>query len=214
MFKRMILVLVFLTGCFCGRAQVPDDAHSQFQALPVYHVEARIRGVSYPEDCPVKLDDLRYLRLLYYGFDGEIHLGEMICNAAVAEDLMDIFIALFDAKYQLGSIRLIDDFGGDDDASMAADNTSCFNFRKKTGQRVLSAHALGMAVDINPMENPYVHRGRVLPPEGVDYADRSSGREHMIGHDDLCYKLFREKGFSWGGDWQSSKDYQHFEKAL
>lgn len=214
MIKKSISLLLLLAGSLCCRAQNADDAHAQFQCLPVFQVEARIMGRSYPEDCPVELDDLRYLRILHYGYDGEIHLGEMICNQAIAEDLLDIFIALFDAGYEISSIRLIDDFGGDDTLSMEANNSSCFNFRTKTGQRALSAHAMGLAVDINPIENPYVHGSRISPEAGVEFADRSRSFDHKIDREDLCYKLFKAKGFQWGGEWRSARDYQHFEKSL
>ncbi len=175
-------------------------------------VEIRMRGVSYPEDAEIGLEDLRYLRLSHLDFDGREQVGEMVCNKAVADDLLAIFQALYEARYPIRSIRLIDDFEGDDEASMAADNTSCFNYRRKTGMRSLSKHALGLAVDVNPLENPYVRPGRVRPAGGADYADRTKDFPHKIDKDDLCYKLFREHGFSWGGTWQSVKDYQHFEK--
>ena len=152
-----------------------------------------MRGVSYPDDAEVKLADLRYLRLSYVDFDGKEQVGEMICNKSIADDLVAIFRELYEARYPIRSIRLIDDFDGDDEASMAADNTSCFNYRKKTGMRELSKHARGLAVDINPFENPYV-------------------RPYKIDKDDLCYRLFRAHGFYWGGTWRSVKDYQHFEK--
>lgn len=172
----------------------------------------RMKGKSYPEGCPVSLSDLRYLRLSYHGFDGEVHTGEMVCNRIIADDLVAIFKELYDSLYQIRSIRLIDDFDGSDEKSMAADNSSCFNFREATGQSRLSAHAVGMAVDVNPLENPYVKGDKVLPAEGAAYADRSAALPHMISRNDLCYKLFRARGFSWGGAWQSCKDWQHFER--
>ena len=175
-------------------------------------VETRMRGVSYPEDAAVEWKELRYLRLSYVDFDGKEQVGEMVCNKAVADDLLAVFRALYEARYPIRSIRLIDDFEGDDEASMAADNTSCFNYRTKTGMRSLSKHALGLAVDVNPLENPYVRPGRIRPSGGADFADRSKDFPHKIDKNDLCYKLFREHGFSWGGTWQSVKDYQHFEK--
>ena len=171
-----------------------------------------MKGKSYPEGCPVSLSDLRYLRLSYHGFDGEVHTGEMVCNRIIADDLVAIFKELYDSLYQIRSIRLIDDFDGSDEKSMAADNSSCFNFREATGQSRLSAHAVGMAVDVNPLENPYVKGDKVLPAEGEAYADRSAALPHMISRNDLCYKLFRARGFSWGGAWQSCKDWQHFER--
>ena len=175
-------------------------------------VEARMRGVSYPEGAEIKLDDLRYLKLSYIDFDGSPQVGEMVCNKAIASDLVDIFRALYEAQYPIRSIRLIDDFDGDDDASMRADNTSCFNYRKKVGVRELSKHALGLAVDVNPFENPYVRPARIRPAEARAFADRTKDFPHKIDKNDLCYKLFRSHGFSWGGTWRSVQDYQHFEK--
>lgn len=217
-----IPVLFLLVGCQCrqgspspAEAPVSTEAASApvFTARPVPEaVEARMRGVSYPEDAEVKLSDLRYLRLSYVDFEGKDQVGEMICNKAIADDLVAIFRELYEARYPIRSIRLIDDFGGDDEASMAADNTSCFNYRKKTGMRELSKHARGLAVDINPFENPYVRPSRVRPAGASVYADRSKDFAHKIDKDDLCYRLFRAHGFSWGGTWRSVRDYQHFEK--
>ena len=171
-----------------------------------------MKGVSYPEGAGIQLSELSYLQLSYIDFEGREQTGEMVCNRAVAEDVLAIFRALYQARYPIRSIRLIDDFGGDDDASMAADNTSCFNYRTKTGQRSLSKHALGLAIDINPLENPYV-RGTAVKPAGAEpFADRSKVFPHKIDKEDLCYKLFREHGFAWGGAWRSVRDYQHFEK--
>ena len=184
-----------------------------FTAEPIpASVETRMRGVSYPEDAEVKLSDLRYLRLSYVDFDGQEQVGELVCNKAIADDLVAIFRDLYEARYPIRSIRLIDDFGGDDEASMAADNTSCFNYRKKTGMRELSKHALGLAIDINPLENPYVRPSRVRPAGAAAYADRTKDFPHKIDKNDLCYRLFRARGFSWGGSWRSVQDYQHFEK--
>jgi hypothetical protein len=184
-----------------------------FTAEPVpAAVEARMRGVSYPDDAEIELSELRYLRLSYVDFDGQEQVGELVCNKAIAEDLVAIFQALYEARYPIRSIRLIDDFGGDDEASMAADNTSCFNYRRKTGMRELSKHALGLAVDINPLENPYVRYGKVQPASAEPFADREKDFPHKIDPTDLCYRLFRERGFYWGGSWQKHKDYQHFEK--
>lgn len=184
-----------------------------FSASPVPSgVMDRMRGVSYPERAAVPWEDLRYLQLSYVDFDGMDRVGEMVCNRAVAEDLLSIFRALYQARYPIRSIRLVDDFGGDDEASMEADNTSCFNYRPVAGTRLLSAHAYGMAVDVNPLENPCVRRSGIRPRGAEPYADRSRSFSHKIDRNDLCYKLFREHGFRWGGAWNSVKDYQHFEK--
>lgn len=182
------------------------------EAVPA-EVEARMRGKSYPEGATISLSELRYLRLSYVGFDGAPQTGEMVCNAAIAQDLLEIFQALYEAGYPIRSILLVDDFGGSDDESMKADNTSCFNFRTVPGSKSLSRHAFGMAVDVNPLENPYINRsGVVMPAEGQPYVDRDRDFPHKITRDDLCCRLFLEHGFTWGGSWSDRKDYQHFEK--
>ena len=220
----LLLLLCILSGCR-GRRGVSGESLPVLAAdttaafVPVFSsmpipdsVAARMHGVSYPEGAEIQLDELCYLQLSYIDFEGTPRVGEMVCNQAIAEDLVAIFKALYDARYPIRSIRLIDDFGGDDEASMEADNTSCFNSRRKTGMKSLSKHALGMAVDINPLENPYVRGSRVKPSGSAVFADRSRDFPHKIDKEDLCYRLFREHGFSWGGSWRSVRDYQHFEK--
>ena len=191
-----------------------DPGLSAFSADTIPEaVKLRMTGRSYPEeDAGISLSDLRYLKLLYYDFGGRVRRGEMVCNRAIADDLLYIFKELYKAKYPIASIRLIDDFDGDDQRSMEANNTSCFNYRTKTSGTSLSAHARGMAVDVNPLQNPYV-KGEIVEPEAArEYADRTVDFPHKITDDDLCCKLFRSRGFQWGGAWNSVKDYQHFEK--
>ena len=191
-----------------------DPGLSAFSADTIPEaVKLRMTGRSYPEeDAGISLSDLRYLKLLYYDFGGRVRRGEMVCNKAIADDLLYIFKELYKAKYPIASIRLIDDFDGDDQRSMEANNTSCFNYRTKTSGTSLSAHARGMAVDVNPLQNPYV-KGEIVEPEAArEYADRTVDFPHKITDDDLCCKLFRSRGFQWGGAWNSMKDYQHFEK--
>lgn len=183
----------------------------------------RIAGLSYPRDSitnPAKdvipLQDLRYVKIRYIDFDGKAQNGELICNQKIAQDLVEIFSELYDRQYPLASVRLVDDFGGDDLASMEADNTSCFNFREVTssggGRHKLSLHAYGLAVDLNPLYNPYVKKGKILPQSAKPYANRKHANPYRIDHEDLAYQLFTSHGFTWGGDWKSLKDYQHFEK--
>jgi len=191
-----------------------DPGLSAFSADTIPEaVKLRMTGRSYSEeDAGISLSDLRYLKLLYYDFGGRVRRGEMVCNMAIADDLLYIFKELYKAKYPIASIRLIDDFDGDDQRSMEANNTSCFNYRTKTSGTSLSAHARGMAVDVNPLQNPYV-KGEIIEPEAArEYADRTVDFPHKITDDDLCCKLFRSRGFQWGGAWNSLKDYQHFEK--
>ena len=191
-----------------------DPGLSAFSADTIPEaVKLRMTGRSYPEeDAGISLSDLRYLKLLYYDFGGRVRRGEMVCNKAIADDLLYIFKELYKAKYPIASIRLIDDFDGDDQRSMEANNTSCFNYRTKTSGTSLSAHARGMAVDVNPLQNPYV-KGEIVEPEAArEYADRTVDFPHKITDDDLCCKLFRSRGFQWGGAWNSVKDYQKKEK--
>lgn len=184
-----------------------------FVEMPIPpEIEARMRGVSYPAGATVSLQSLRYLRLSYVDFEGNDQNGELVCNKQIAKDLLDIFRALYLARYPIRSIRLIDDFGGSDDASMEADNTSCFNYRPVSGGSSLSKHALGLAVDVNPLENPYVKGNTVLPGNAAPYVDRAQSFPHKIDQNDLCYELFTAHGFKWGGSWRSLKDFQHFEK--
>ncbi len=177
----------------------------------------RIAGISYPTDCTVPLTDLKYVVLQYIDFEGNTQNGEMICGSSIAQDVVEIFYELYESGYQIQSIKLIDEFGGDDTASMLANNTSCFNYRVVEGTTRLSNHARGVAIDLNPFYNPYItynNDGSVnISPEGSEaYADRSVAFPYKIDENDLAYKLFKEHGFSWGGNWNSVKDYQHFEK--
>ena len=185
-------------------------------------LKAYITGKSYPDAgtgaaAEVSYDELAYVHVLYVDFNGETEAGELICNRTIAEDLTEIFYELFTAEYQIEKIRLIDTYGGDDVASMADNNTSCFNYRPVAGSEKLSKHALGLAVDINPLYNPYVRytteNGQLVSPkEGEAYADRSKEFPYKIDSSDLCCRLFLEHGFTWGGNWNSVKDYQHFQK--
>lgn len=186
-----------------------------------------ITGISYPDktfsqgtDSPViTYDDLRYVHIWHYNFEGEPVEGELICNKAIAQDFVEIFYELYRNEYQIEQVLLIDEFDGDDTASMEANNTSCFNYRVVEGSTSLSKHAYGLAIDINPLYNPYITYNKdgtenVSPASAQAYADRSGSFPYKIDENDLCYRLFKEHGFTWGGDWNSCKDYQHFQKPL
>ena len=172
----------------------------------------RMQGRSYPQDCGCAAEDLRYFTVRHYDFAGAVRTGELVCAAALADELCGIFYRLYRARYPLAAVRLVDDFDADDERSMAANNSSCFNWRVIKGTNRLSAHSLGRAVDINPLFNPYINRFGVDPPGAACYADRTKNFAGKIDHDDLCFKLFTQYGWEWGGDWQDYQDYQHFEK--
>ncbi len=181
-----------------------------------------ITGCSYPEtteELAISYDNLVYLHVIHYNFEGNLAEGELICNIAIAEDLKDIFYELYLNEYRIERIELIENYDGNDTKSMEANNTSCFNYRVVEGSKNLSKHAYGLAIDINPFYNPYITYNNDMSinisPEGSEpYADRSAEFPYKIDENDLCYKLFKEHGFVWGGDWNSCKDYQHFQKTL
>jgi len=179
-------------------------------------VFARMSGRSYGEGCTVPLSELRYLRVAHYDAEGNVCQGELVCNKAIAQKLLAIFKQLYQARYPIERVRLIDDYNGDDERSMSDNNTSCFNFRPIAGSSRLSNHSLGLAIDINPLYNPCVRRrsdgsSKVQPAAGRRYASRKGTWPYKLEKGDLCHRLFVSHGFTWGGSWRSVKDYQHFE---
>jgi poly-gamma-glutamate synthesis protein (capsule biosynthesis protein) len=171
---------------------------------------ARMVGSSWHAGCPVPLRNLRLLKLDYWGFDGSVYEGRMVVNADQAVRVRTVFRKLFYAHFQIRRMRLIDAYGADDDRSMAANNTSAFNCRFVAGTGRWSMHAFGRAVDINPVQNPYVSGSHVSPPAGRRYLDRSLRAKGMIHGGDVVVRAFASVGWEWGGYWSSPKDYQHF----
>ncbi|MFR9659643.1 MAG: M15 family metallopeptidase [Rikenellaceae bacterium] len=209
--------LVAVVVCLCSGVVYGQSSGGGMSAEPISdEVFGRMKGLSYKENCTVPLEELRYLKVLHYDGNGEVATGEIVCNKLISDDLLYIFGELFEAKYPIESVRLVDDFGADDNESMVNNNSSAFNFRYVAGTTTLSKHSLGMAIDINPLYNPYVKEGGdkliVEPTEAREYVDRGREFPYKIDTSDLCYKLFIERGFEWGGNWTSLKDYQHFEK--
>lgn len=178
----------------------------------------RIYGKSYKKECTVPRRELRYVRVLYYGFDKKTHIGELVVNRRIAGEICKIFYSLYCRKYPIEKMVLVDEYNASDEASMADNNTSAFNYRLVSGTTRLSKHSYGMAVDINPLYNPYLHilHGKKVcePANAKKYIDRRKSFAHKIDKHDLCYRLFTKYGFVWGGDWRNMKDYQHFEKIL
>lgn len=194
---------------------VPDD------------VFARMEGHSFKDDGKIARDTLRYLRILHRDADGNKFEGEMVTNASISDDVLRIFRELYDADFHIERMRLVDDYytakaasaydevsNEADTASMADNNTSCFNYRLITGASTVSNHATGTAVDVNTLYNPYVmlYKHEVLPANGKQYVDRSIVTPYTISDDGTCVSIFKKYGFSWGGDWSNVKDYQHFER--
>jgi hypothetical protein len=165
---------------------------------------------SWRSGCPVLPEDLAALDVSHWGYDGKVHTGRLIIAAGLAEDMAAIMGDLFAARFPIQRMEPVDVFDGDDDRSMAANNTSAFNCRAVTGGSSWSEHSYGRAIDVNPLVNPYVIGSTVLPPEGREYADRSLDAPGMIHAGDVVVEAFAARGWEWGGYWDSPTDYQHF----
>jgi len=178
---------------------------------PIDPATAARMTASWRPGCPVPLDELRLVTVSHWGFDSRTRQGELVVAATDAEDIVRVFRRLFDERFPIESMRLVDEFGGDDDRSMAANNTSAFNCRPATGSTRWSEHAYGRAVDINPVQNPYVTRsGAVLPPAGETHTTRDPATPGLITDGSVVVSAFADIGWTWGGHWSSGKDYQHF----
>ncbi|MBO4264188.1 MAG: M15 family metallopeptidase [Bacteroidales bacterium] len=176
-----------------------------------------MQGKSYKAGCPVPREGLRYLRVLHKDAQGRTLVGEMVVSRSIADDLMEILRALYEASYPIERMVLVDTYDADDERSMRANNSSGFNFRYIRDTRIISRHGRGEAVDINPLYNPYCKRRSdgtlyVEPATAAAYTDRTAVFPYKIVRGDLCWRLFTEKGFEWGGDWQHCRDWQHFER--
>lgn len=171
---------------------------------------ARMTPTSWRPGCPVGLEELRYLELGYIGFDGATHTGELVVHADAVDAMVTVFQRLWSARFPIHRLQLIDEFGGDDFASIEANNTSAFNCRFVAGTTRWSNHATGRAIDINPIENPYVSGGRTDHPASEPFLDRSSGAPGMLVEGGPAVAAFDEVGWGWGGRWNGDLDYQHF----
>jgi len=181
------------------------------EPLP-YEIIQLITGSTFHENTPFGFDALTYLTISYINFDGISSVGNMIVAAHLGEEVLDIFRELYEHRFPIYQIRLIDYFDADDTLSMAANNSSAFNFRYIAGTSIISRHGYGLAIDINPVQNPYIVGGRVLPPDGENYLNREDIRPGMIVKGCIVYNAFTSRGWIWGGDWTSPIDYHHFEK--
>jgi hypothetical protein len=200
-----------------ARASQPTPSRA-WTARPIGLRLAHRMRTSYHAGCPVPLADLRYLRIPYVGFDGRRHLGEMVVRRDQVSAVMRVFRHLYDVGWPIHRMRLVDDYGGGDERSMAADNTSGFNCRQVAGSSSWSAHAYGAAVDVNPVENPDLIGGSVAPKKGSRFAgvDRSAGAHAargVITAGDVVVRAFAQVGWEWGGAWSSGADYQHFSSG-
>jgi len=180
--------------------------------------QARMRGVSWHPSLPggfaaPAFDELRLLRVSHWDFEGQVQQGELVVARGVAEMLLEVFERIHAARFPLAKVRLIDHYDGDDERSMADNNTSAFNCRLVAGTTRPSKHAEGLAVDINPVQNPYIVGSNVHPQAAAPYVDRDVPRPGMLFEDDPVVRAFERIGWTWGGRWDSPRDYHHFEST-
>jgi poly-gamma-glutamate synthesis protein (capsule biosynthesis protein) len=200
-----------------GDRQSHRPTPAAYQAS-VHRIGAELRSrmrFSHHAGCPVRWKDLRYLRMTYVDFGGNARTGEMVVNKTFAEAVTNVFARLYETRWPIARMRLVDDYRGIDRRSMAANNTSSYNCRHVAGTREWSAHAYGAAIDINPVQNPYVTESSTAPAAGRRFAaiDRSAGAHvppGAIRAGDVVVRAFARIGWEWGGDWVTTKDFQHF----
>jgi hypothetical protein len=183
--------------------------------IPEARRETMLKAKVWTSECAIPLERLKLLKVLYSDFNNQTQQGELITLDVVAEEVIKIFKKLYDRKFPIAKMRLIDDYNGNDDASMEDNNSSCFNYRKIAGSNLLSLHGLGMAIDINPVQNPYLILNKenasinVFPKEGINYLNRN---KDYIGKVEPIVEIFKQHGFKvWGGDWSEPIDYHHFQ---
>jgi hypothetical protein len=192
-------------------------AASPVQAPPFHYSVLRVTKAQLPYSwragCPVGPAQLRRVRVSYWGFDRRRRLGMLDVHAEVAGDAVQVFRRLYAARFPIRRMRPVDAYGGNDDRSMAADNTSGFNCRFVSGTRRWSMHAYGKAIDVNPVENPYLAGGRVQPPAGRAFLNRARVRPGMAVSRGVLVGAFESVGWAWGGRWTGTPDYQHFSTS-
>jgi hypothetical protein len=214
--RRSLIALVagaalVLTACNpdpTGGARPPSSAPPFTSGI--WSVAREDLPHSWRSGCPVSWQDLSTVNVAYWGYDGKRHTGNVVVHDTVAADVADAFRYMYDVRFQIRRVHPVDVYGGSDARSMAANNTSAFNCRKVAGSDTWSEHAYGKAIDINPVQNPYVKGSTVDPPAGKDWTNRADQVPGMIANRDHVWHAWFYEGWEWGGDWTNSKDYQHF----
>ncbi|HVT62404.1 MAG TPA: M15 family metallopeptidase [Legionellaceae bacterium] len=215
--KKSLILLVLLAYAACifsysSQKSVSSMFKSHVRSIPK-SIANKMQQYSWHKECPVTLSQLAYVQVSYWGFDQKPHQGELIVHKELAEEVVTIFKSLFQHRFPIHSMRLIEHFQGNDALSMAANNTSAFNCRPvidRPGE--FSQHSYGRAIDINPLLNPYINGQNISPPEGNIYQNRHQFAPGKIVKDDFVFDLFIKHGWDWGGLWFDVQDYQHFEK--
>ena len=210
--KIILLIFIFsLTSLFA-------EYQSNISHITPHIKKRMIKGNSWRKGCPVSLNNLRYLRVKHINFSGEDVMGEIIVHKEVSAEVTEIFEALYDVGYPIKKMKLVSDYKGSDWQSIESDNTSAFNCRSATGSKKWSKHSYGKAIDINPIENPYISRkGYISHKASASYRKRVhqkstyADKAILLKHDQAV-QIFKKYGWKWGGDWSGVKDYQHFLK--
>lgn len=213
--RKTLLVMMMLLMTYAATCVGKKVSEFRVTMIPD-SVFAMMQGKSYGKGCTIPRSQLRLIHCLIKDKNGITHRGEMVVNRKIADKVLDIFRQLYKAGYPIERMELIDKYGADDERSMRANNSSAFCYRTIAHSNKVSKHGYGLAVDINTLYNPYHRRTRsgreiIQPSTGRKYLDRTRRFDYKIERGDLCYRLFKAAGFSWGGDWKHSKDYQHFE---
>jgi hypothetical protein len=210
---RSLVLVACLAALGCGPAASAGEPRARFEGS-VARIDAATRslmvGSSWHPGCPVPIRALRVVRVTYVGFDGRSHRGRLVVHRRWAQEILVVFERLYRRSFPIRRVRLVDRFGADDRASMRHDNTSAFNCRYVAGTTTWSQHAFGRAIDLNPVENPYVDAGHVSPRRGRRYLDRTDVRPGMIVRSGVVVRAFRRIGWGWGGSWSGARDFQHF----
>ena len=212
--RLAVLLVAVVLAAWASQSATPAAGEFRGRIAPIDSALAkRMTGVSWHPGCPVPLRDLRALSLSYRGFDGRVHIGRLVAHRAVARGLVDVFRRLYDAGVPIRRMVPVDAYGGSDFRSIEADNTSAFNCRYVDGTTRWSEHAYGRAIDINPIENPYVSGGSTSHRASWAYLDRSRRRPGMAYEGGALVRAFDAVGWGWGGRWSGAKDYQHFSAS-
>ncbi|MDZ7626522.1 MAG: M15 family metallopeptidase [Ignavibacteriaceae bacterium] len=199
--------MIFILPGTNGKNVLSQDEEQGFVIDSDVAFEEAVAGISIPQSI---LENLRLVDVYYYGFDEKIHKGQLVVHKDVVLDVIEIFELIRESRFPIGKVVPISKYGWSDENSMKDNNTSAFNYRFISGSRVISNHAAGLAIDINPALNPYIKNGNSLP-ENCIYDTTKVG---TISASSELVKEFKQRGWEWGGDWKSLKDYQHFEKKL
>ena len=209
---KLHLIIVFLLIHLAFNSTIalryPEIKNNE-QDAPIadcnYTFDEATKGLEIPKSI---LKQLTLVDVEYYSFDSKLHKGQILINKRAAKDVKGVFEFIKFSRFPVAKVIPVVKYNWSDQESMNDNNTSAFNYRKVKGQKVLSAHSYGLAIDINPLQNPHIKGKSVQPPSGKYEAEKPG----TILRDSKLVTEFRERGWEWGGRWRSSKDYQHFEK--